>query len=180
MNRRTLLALVVALPGLAACGGGGLDTLFSSGGGSSGSGGSGGGAPAAMTAAEKAYADEVLRLVNVERSKARVAPLVADTAAERAAYTHCVDMDARGYFDHFAPAPNASDPGQRLAAAGATNHGWAENIAMGYPTPTDVVAGWMGSATHRTNILNGGLNALGVGVRFGDGSIYWTQDFLAR
>ena len=37
-----------------------------------------------------------------------------------------------------------------------------ENLALGYPTPLAVVAGWMGSDGHRANILNPTYTQIGV------------------
>ena len=39
-----------------------------------------------------------------------------------------------------------------------------ENIATGYPTPRQVVAGWMASAGHCENILNPTYRSVGTGV----------------
>jgi uncharacterized protein YkwD len=41
-----------------------------------------------------------------------------------------------------------------------------------------VLTAWMGSPSHRSNILNCDFVALGVGAaRGGSGQLYWTQDF---
>ena len=182
MRRVALIALSLLVPVLTACGGGGIggliDSIDSSS--SSGSGGTHGAGVGAMSAAEQADADAVLALVNVERAKAQLPPVLRDAAAERAAYDHGVDMDVRKYFDHTSPAPNSTGPGQRLVAAGATFSGWGENIAMGQPTPAAVMAAWMNSQGHRDNILNGAFTRLGVGVRYGTGTVLWVQDFLIK
>jgi uncharacterized protein YkwD len=46
---------------------------------------------------------------------------------------------------------------------------------MGYRTAADVVAGWMGSAGHRANILNCDSHAVGIG--YDPRGYYWTQLF---
>jgi uncharacterized protein YkwD len=53
----------------------------------------------------------------------------------------------------------------------------AENIAQGQATPAAVMADWMASAGHRANILDCDLTTLGVGVAYGPGGPWWTQDF---
>ena len=63
--------------------------------------------------------------------------------------------------------------------------GWSavgENIAAGYATPEDVVAGWMASPGHRANILSPNFSEIGIGVSAGGGQFgtYWTQEFGAR
>lgn len=178
MRSRLLLAFALSAPLLSGCGGGGIADFVDSITDSSGSGNPNGAGVGAMSAGEKSDADEVLRLVNVERAKAQLPPVVLDLLAERAAYDHSVDMDVRQYFDHYAPAPLNTDPGQRLDAAGAVYLGWGENIAEGQISPAEVMADWMNSQGHRDNILNGAFTHLGVGVRYGTGAVYWTQDFL--
>ena len=44
-----------------------------------------------------------------------------------------------------------------------------ENIAAGYASPQAVMNGWMNSPGHRSNILNGSFNAIGVGHYQKDG-----------
>ncbi len=161
-----LLALgCVAL--LSACGGGGA--------GSSGveppppSGGS-------MSVGERALADEVLRLVNVERVAASLAPLQWHEAASTVAYDHDVDMDARNFFAHVNP--DGQDPLDRVVEAGITGFSAVgENIARGQPSPAAVMSDWMGSTGHRANILNPGYTHLGVGV-LDTSDTWWTQVFL--
>lgn len=50
---------------------------------------------------------------------------------------------------------------------------YGENVAWGYPTPYDVVIGWMCSPGHRANIQEAGFTELGTG----QAKPYWTQDF---
>ena len=165
---------------LTACGGGGMGGMIDSitkGGGGSNLPGDGAGV-GAMSPTEQADADAVLVLVNQERAKSGLNPLLVDTAAARAAYDHAVDMDVRQYFDHYSP--EGTGPGQRMSAAGCVFHGWGENIAMGQPTPSAVMTAWMTSPGHRANIMNAGYTHLGVGCRYGTGTVYWVQDFLSR
>ena len=180
MRSRLLLALALSAPLLSGCGGGGIAGLVDSITGTTSSHNPNGAGVGAMSAGEKGDATEVLRLVNVERAKAQLSPVLIDLNAERAAYDHSVDMDVRHYFDHYEPAPHNTDPGQRLDAAGATYRGWGENIAEGQNSPAEVMADWMKSQGHRDNILNPGFTHLGVGVRYGTGAVYWTQDFLVH
>ncbi|MDV8002203.1 CAP domain-containing protein [Rhodococcus sp. IEGM 1408] len=61
--------------------------------------------------------------------------------------------------------------------------GWAqygENVLQNYAhaTPQQLVDQWMASPGHRANILNPGLNSMGVGAAVaGDGKLYATQVF---
>ncbi len=52
-----------------------------------------------------------------------------------------------------------------------------ENIARGQTDARAVVDTWTHSEGHRGNILDCGFRTLGVGVRFGPGGPWWTQDF---
>jgi uncharacterized protein YkwD len=53
-----------------------------------------------------------------------------------------------------------------------------ENIAYGQPDAQSVVTGWMNSAGHRANILNGSFKQTGIGVYKVNGTYYWTQEFI--
>ena len=100
--------------------------------------------------------------------------------AERAAKAHAEDMEGRGYFSH--STPEGWSPSRRLSLTGASGYSAVgENIAVGQPTPQDVMADWMASSGHRANILNASYTHLGVGVaeRAGGGP-YWVQVFLRR
>lgn len=117
------------------------------------------------------FARDVFNLTNQERIKAGLAPFTWSDALADVAAAHCQDMSERQFFDHVNP--DGLSPFDRMAAAGI-NYGWAaENIAMRYPSPQDVVDGWMNSPGHRANILNEHLTTLGVGYYKG----YWTQCF---
>jgi uncharacterized protein YkwD len=127
-------------------------------------------APAPATGAEA----EVLALVNQQRSAAGCPALTASSALAGLARAHSADMRDRGYFSH--DTPEGLSPFQRADAAGITTMR-AENIAMGQATPAEVMAAWMASPGHRSNILNCSLRTLGVGVATGTRGPWWTQDF---
>ncbi|SEL01058.1 CAP domain-containing protein [Nonomuraea pusilla] len=124
--------------------------------------------------------NEVVRLTNEERAKGGCKPLKHDPRLREAAYGHSADMAARGYFDH--TSQDGRDVMDRIRAAGFTGgSAWAENIAMGQPTPAAVVKGWMTSTGHRANIMNCSYTLIGVGAaKDAKGQIYWTQDFAAN
>ncbi|MER5207048.1 CAP domain-containing protein [Streptomyces sp. NPDC002825] len=117
---------------------------------------------------------EVLRLVNVERGKVGCAPVRADAKLSALAGAFSADMAARGFFDH--TDPDGDTPWVRAEQAGVTGMG-GENIARGQVDAAAVMASWMNSDGHRANILNCDFTSLGVGVVFGDGGPWWTQDF---
>jgi uncharacterized protein YkwD len=130
-----------------------------------------------MSAADRALADQVLRLVNVERARAKCPAVRPDAKLATAALLHSDDMADRRYLNH--NSPEGVDPWQRARAAGYPAP-TGENIAIGYPNAAAVMAGWLTSTGHRATIVNCRARALGVGVaRNTDGTPYWTQLFGA-
>ncbi|MEV7386823.1 CAP domain-containing protein [Streptomyces sp. NPDC091215] len=130
-------------------------------------------APATVSEAAAAEA-EVLKLVNEERAKVGCSALSADSSLTDLAEGFSADMAARNFFDH--TDPDGKTPWDRAAAAGISNLG-GENIARGQATAAAVMDAWMNSEGHRANILNCDFKTLGVGVHFGTGGPWWTQDF---
>ncbi|WP_369242538.1 CAP domain-containing protein [Streptomyces sp. R21] len=124
--------------------------------------------------AEAAASAEVLKLVNVERSKVGCSPVSANSALSDLASAFSEDMAARGFFDH--TDPSGASPWDRAAKAGITSLG-GENIARGQADAAAVMDAWMNSPGHRANILNCDFKTLGVGVHMGSGGPWWTQDF---
>lgn len=120
------------------------------------------------------YENQVIELTNAQRAAVGCRPLHLDARLQAAAIAHSVDMRERGYFAH--NTPDGVTPWTRMADAGYTTPS-AENIAMGQATPQDVVTAWMNSPGHRANILSCSSKAIGVGVQFGPGGPWWTQDF---
>ncbi|MEU3660204.1 CAP domain-containing protein [Streptomyces sp. NPDC032940] len=155
-----------------ASGGGGTD---SGGGPGSGSGpasvaGSGSGGASGAEA-------QVLALVNKERASAGCSPVTANDRLTRAADDYSDVMAASGVMSH--TGPDGSTMTTRVEAAGYEWSTLGENIARGQADAASVMESWMNSPGHRANILNCSFEELGVGVHFGDGGPWWTQDFGA-
>lgn len=120
---------------------------------------------------------EVLRLTNEIRREYGLGELVWNDKLASAAREHCMDMSARGYFDH--NTPEGKTPFDRLKEKDIDYYVAAENIATGQTSPQAVVDAWMNSQGHRENILNPDVTELGVGMcRDGDYGIYWAQEFI--
>ena len=122
----------------------------------------------------RAYEQEVVRLVNAERAKYGLSALTEDWELSRVARYKSQDMHDNHYFAH--SSPTYGTPFQMIRAFGLSYRAAGENIAMGYPTPAAVVAGWMNSEGHRANILSSSYTKIGVGY-VADGH-YWTQQFI--
>ncbi|MFJ8810239.1 CAP domain-containing protein [Streptomyces sp. NPDC102490] len=130
-------------------------------------------APAAVS--EQAVAEaQVLKLVNDERATVGCSPVAANSALRDLAEDFSDAMATQGFFDH--TDPSGATPWDRAAAAGISGLG-GENIARGQADAQAVMDAWMNSPDHRANILNCDFKTLGVGVHFGPGGPWWTQDF---
>jgi len=133
------------------------------------------GPPAAEAAASPAQ--EMLTLVNAERSKAGCAPVRLDARLNNAAAKHSTDMAANNYFSH--TSRNGASFVTRIKAEGYPTPR-SENIAAGRTTAQATLTQWMNSAGHRRNILDCTAKDMGVGVASNPRSTYrtyWTQDF---
>ncbi|MFF7197672.1 CAP domain-containing protein [Streptomyces sp. NPDC088197] len=130
-------------------------------------------APASADAVTAARA-AILSLVNTQRASAGCSPLTASSSLDGLAQAFSEDMAARGFFDH--TDPDGKTPWDRAKALGITNLG-GENIARGQATAQAVMDAWMNSPGHRANILNCDYKTLGVGIHYGSGGPWWTQDF---
>lgn len=122
------------------------------------------------------YEKEVVRLVNVERTKNGLSELTYDWELSRVARYKSRDMKDNNYFSHISP--TYGSPFQMMKSFGITYRIAGENIAKGQATPEAVVKAWMNSSGHRANILNSSFTHLGVGY-VEDGN-YWTQMFIGK
>lgn len=141
--------------------------------------------PSPAAAAVAATGDErrAFELINAERQRRGLHPLVMDGALTRIARQHSDDMARGGYLSH--TDRQGLDLRGRAQVLGLRN--WkaiAENIAynQGYSDPTAfAVERWMISTQHRENVLNDEYTHAGVGVvRASDGTYYFTQVFMRR
>lgn len=143
--------------------------------------------PAAQDSA--AIATRVLELVNAARSQARrcgrsrhdaVPPLALSRTLNEAAARHAGDMARNGSFDH--RGSDGSRPAERVTQAGYRWRSTGENIAAGQATAEAVVAAWLDSPGHCTNIMGAQYTEMGVAFALapaGNPAIYWAQVFAA-
>jgi uncharacterized protein YkwD len=127
-----------------------------------------------------------LCLLNQQRAAHGLRPLRADRKLARAALRHSKDMVAHRYFAH--ESRSGAPFTARIARTGWTrsrrHYILGENIGWGsgsLATPRSMVQGWMQSAPHRANILDGRFHMIGVGVAFGapagGGGATYSTDF---
>ncbi|WP_342578586.1 CAP domain-containing protein [Psychrobacillus sp. FSL K6-2843] len=132
------------------------------------------------TNSEKAQVSSVIQqvvdLTNAERAKEGLAPLQIDSALTKSAQLKSQDMKDNNYFSH--TSPTYGSPFDQMKSLGINYKSAAENIAMGQRSAEEVVQGWMNSAGHRANIMNGSYTHIGVGLS--DSGYYWTQQFISK
>lgn len=122
------------------------------------------------------FEQKVVDLVNAERAKVGLKPLTVDLQLAKVARLKAEDMRDNNYFSHESPTYGSFF--NMLQKFGITYRTAGENIAAGYRTPEAVVAAWMGSPGHRSNILNPNFTAIGVGhAKGGRYGNYWVQLF---
>jgi len=139
-------------------------------------------APMAVTT-NQSFMKEVVRLVNVERSKQKLPPLSGDLVElNDAALVRAKELARMPLLSHLRP--NGDPYWTVLDEYGfCTSYAYhGENCARGsnFGTPAAVVAGWMGSPGHRAAILNPNFRFIGVGYAY-DASTpsknFWVQLF---
>ncbi|WP_335342431.1 CAP domain-containing protein [Polycladomyces zharkentensis] len=122
------------------------------------------------------YEKQVVDLTNKERAKYGLPALKVDPKLSKMARDKARDMHDNHYFDH--NSPTYGSPFDMMKRYGIQYKTAGENIAMGQPTPQEVVNDWMNSKGHRENILNKNYTYIGVGY-VKDGN-YWVQEFIGK
>lgn len=120
------------------------------------------------------YRQEVLDLVNAERAKAGLKPLVMGdakltaAAQKRAEEIATVNSHVR---------PNGSKWYTVLSEYGVTDAAAGENAAWGSVSPEEVVNAWMNSEGHRANILDPEARTMSVGYYY-NSSTSWGHQWI--
>jgi uncharacterized protein YkwD len=132
------------------------------------------------------FQTDVMALVNQARASSRMcgntayraaAPLAWNNKLFNASAGHSADMANNNYFSH--TSLDGRTFGQRITNAGYKWSRLGENIAAGQGSVQSVMAVWMASAGHCSNIMNGNLTEVGVACVINDSSpyrTYWTMD----
>ena len=143
---------------------------------------SGGNSPTAPTMSSQApqnIAAASASLVNQARGSAALNGLVFDPALCEVAQQYSEKMRNEGTMSHVGS--DGSTVAQRLAAYGVHYTMAGENLAtvQGGDPAQAAHKGFMGSASHRANILEARFTAVGVGVAT-DGESYWLTQIYIR
>jgi len=121
------------------------------------------------------FEDQMLVLVNSDRKRAGLNPLIKDTEIRVVARLHSKDMFQKGYFSHYSL--DNKSPFDRMKTLNIEYRTSGENLALAQ-TVEIAHQGLMKSKGHRENILNSKFNRVGIGIM--DGGIYGlmvTQNF---
>jgi uncharacterized protein YkwD len=136
--------------------------------------------------------DEFLAAVNQARAANQMcgntpygpAPPVAwSDSLAMAAYLHSEDMVLNNFFSH--TGSDGASAGQRISRQGYPWRTYGENIAVGYPTVSSVIQGWLGSEGHCRNMMDPSFTEIGAGYSNGPfggnpAARYWTFDLADR
>lgn len=120
---------------------------------------------------------DLLGAINRERARAGAPPLRRDPLLDGVATAHARNLAARGVIAH-RPTPD-DGPIERLERAHVMAERVAENLARAQSL-TDAHARWMGSPSHRANVLDPALDALGVGVAAREGELFVVELFATH
>ena len=125
---------------------------------------------------------QAFNLINSERAKNNLPPLVWDGELCQVARLHSDCLGRLNYFD--LEGPDCTNLLDRVTAKGIIWKSMGENIAYneGHDDPAaSAVDQWMHSPKHRANILRGNFTHSAIGItRTADGRVYLTQVFIMR
>ncbi|MFD2045778.1 CAP domain-containing protein [Ornithinibacillus salinisoli] len=120
------------------------------------------------------FEEQVVQLVNQERSKNGLSPLQHRADIKNVAEKKAMDLINSNYFSH--NSPNYGSPFDMLRTFGISYRTAGENIAKGQKSPQEVMNAWMNSSGHRANILKADFDSIGVGYYQGA----WVQMFIGN
>ncbi len=123
-----------------------------------------------------AYAKEMLKLVNEERAKVGVSPVVLNLMLTSAANVRAEEISES--FSHTRPDGTAFST--VFKELGINYYCCGENIAAGISNAEDVVEMWVNSPAHYENIIDVNFTQLGVGYYYDSKSVFkhhWVQLF---
>lgn len=118
-------------------------------------------------------------LINEERRKRGLNPVIYDAALSQVARNYSHKMATENFFEH--TAPDGSQVQNRAENAGIRFNAIGENLAFAQGMPQDIAVefsqGWMNSPGHRENILTPDWQKSGMGISIKNGKVLATQLF---
>ena len=106
--------------------------------------------------------NDLYTLSNQERAKAGLPILTLNAELNNAALAKANNMMTDDYWAHVAP--DGTTPWDYINGSGYQYTAAGENLAKDFSTSSGVVAGWMGSQTHKDNVLNVAYQDVGYAV----------------
>lgn len=106
--------------------------------------------------------EKLYQLVNKEREKNNLPPLIYNQKLATAAYEKAKDMFSKNYWAHFSP--DGKTPWDFILNSGYKYEYAGENLAKNFLFSDGVVSAWMNSKTHKENILKPEYTEVGYAV----------------
>jgi uncharacterized protein YkwD len=121
------------------------------------------------------YQTPLFNVTNSDRANYGLAPLTFSPRLSVLAGGHSCDMAQTGDLFH-------DNLGALLSGDYSNYSALGENILMGPPgmSPYDMEAAWMGSSSHRANILNPAYNVIGMNVCISADGRLWATVIFGR
>jgi len=107
-------------------------------------------------------AQDLLSLINEQRIKNGVPPLIDNPKLDEVSYLKGQDMVSNNYFAHYSPQGNS--PWYWFDQAGYYYQYAGENLAIDFTDAKTAVDAWMNSLSHRENILNKHYTETGIAI----------------
>lgn len=127
----------------------------------------------------KRMADEVLELVNLERTQHDLHPVIMSPELTGIAEQYAHRMIEMKFFGHRDPITGEGPAGRAVAARYAFIV-IGENLAAGQHSAAEVMKAWMDSESHADIILDPAWREVGIAVApGGERGVYWVQEFAA-
>ena len=104
-------------------------------------------------------------LTNQERQSQNLKTLAVNPILNKAAEMKATDMATHSYFAH--TSPEGKTPWYWLKKAGYEYQYAGENLAINFSDSKDVTDAWMGSPSHKANIVKGNYTEVGTGIANG-------------
>jgi len=107
----------------------------------------------------------VIALTNDERREKGVGTVKANALLNQAAQMKADDMAAKSYYSHVSP--DGTAPPYWLSKVGYKYAAMGENLVIDRESSEAAVSAWMGSDSHRNNMLDPNMTEIGVGIAKG-------------
>jgi hypothetical protein len=121
--------------------------------------------PGVLGFASQINPQKVIELTNKERELSGLSDLKFNQQLTDAATAKATDMFAHNYWAHVSP--TGVEPWFFITNSNYQYQHAGENLARDFSNPSDVVAAWMASPTHKANILDKRYQDIGIAVMDG-------------